>query len=713
VKRTYPLSLFISALALSGCGDDTVSGNDTDGSSTGDETATAGPTGSPTTSPPGDTTMGADSTGDTTPATDSSSGGESSSDGGFVPVPAEFFVRIENVSDQGVLTTPFSPGVWANHDPSPTNFFAELAPRPGEGLEELAEDGDPTNLAMGIMDNAGFLQTGVFDTPDGAGAPAPIMPGEMYEFTFTADPFTRLSLATMLVQSNDLLMATGVEGVGLFAGNGSPLGERDVTASIAIWDVGTESNQALAQGPNQAPYQAGPNIGAPESGGVFPFASSTRAMPLASALIGVEVDQGNGVEVPADEYTITFTNISEDFGTLVTPLSGFVWATHDDTAELFTAGGAASAGLETLAEDGDPSALATELAGAAGVDQTGTEVGLAPGESIVITVTPSATEFNFSFATMVVNSNDGFLAQAPAGVPMRDGAGMPRDDEDIEADILATLGVWDAGTEANEVPGVGPNQAPNQAAPGDGPDDTNPVIRRYNDITNDLSGDNAGGFISIAVSESGGDYTFTVTNTSGSTAYPGVITPMVYAVHDDTVMPFEIGVMASPGLEMLAEDGDASGLVSDLQGVADFAAVANMPVGAMMPGPLFPGDQYEFTVTPDATNRFLSIASMAVPSNDTFLAFDPGGVALINAVGTPLTPEAVAATIATQLSAWDAGTENNQAGAAGRDMAPFQAAANTGVSEGTGVVRNADDELVWPVPDSANIIRVTVGPTGN
>ena len=65
---------------------------------------------------------------------------------------------------------------------------------------------------------------------------------------------------------------------------------------------------------------------------------------------------------------------------------------------------------------------------------------------------------------------------------------------------------------------------------------------------------------------------------------------------------------------------------------------------------------------------------MAVPSNDTFLAFNPAGVALMSAAGAVLTPEAVAADIASQLAAWDAGTENNQAGAAGRDMAPFQAA---------------------------------------
>ncbi len=718
MKRSYTLSLCLSALAFAtaACGDDATTSTGTEGAtgSTGD--TSADPTGNPTTSPPGDTTMGAvDSSSDDGVMTSTTDDGGSSgtTTGILPPEPAEFFVRIENISDQGVLTTPFSPGVWANHEPNPENFFTDLAVRPGVGLEALAEDGNPTMLAASIMDNTGFNQTGVFDTPMGAGAAAPIMPGEMYEFTFTADPFTRLSLATMLVESNDLLMATGEAGVSLFAGNGQPLGERDVTASIQIWDIGTEANQALAQGPNQAPYSVVPNTGPTEGGGVFPHASSTRAMPLAAALIGVEVDQGDGMKVPANEYTITFTNISADVGTLVTPLSGIVWATHADTVSFFDAGGTASAGLQSLAEDGDGTAFAAELMGAADVDQVGSEVALAPGDSVTVVVTPSATEPNFSFATMVLTSNDAFLAQSPAGVPLLDGAGMPRDDEDIEDDILATLGVWDAGTEANQVPGVGPNQPLNSAGPNVGPADPIATIRRYNDITNDFDGNNAGGFLAIGVQEAGGTFTFTLTNTSGGTDFPGIISPTVYALHDATVMPFELGVVASPGLESLAEDGDPAGLVGELTGVVDSIGVADTPLLAGAPGPLLPGDSYEFSLTPDATNRFVSIAAMAVPSNDTFLAFDPGGVALMSAAGAVLTPEAVAAAIASQLAAWDAGTENNQAGAAGRDMAPFQTGPNTGADDGPGVVRRAEDDPVWPVPESINVIRVTVGPTGN
>ena len=37
--------------------------------------------------------------------------------------------------------------------------------------------------------------------------------------------------------------------------------------------------------------------------------------------------------------------------------------------------------------------------------------------------------------------------------------------------MIRLVALWDAGTEKNEVPGVGPNQAPRQAAPNTGGND--------------------------------------------------------------------------------------------------------------------------------------------------------------------------------------------------------------------------------------------------
>ena len=46
---------------------------------------------------------------------------------------------------------------------------------------------------------ADYPVSGVFNTPVGASSPAPIFPGEAYEFTLGANPGDMLSFATMFV----------------------------------------------------------------------------------------------------------------------------------------------------------------------------------------------------------------------------------------------------------------------------------------------------------------------------------------------------------------------------------------------------------------------------------------------------------------------------------------------------------------------------------
>ena len=67
---------------------------------------------------------------------------------------------------------------------------------------------------------------------------------------------------------------------------------------------------------------------------------------------------------------------------------------------------------------------------------------------------------------MFAQSNDVFLSTGPDGLALFDDDGAP-----LEGDISALLGLWDAGTEVNEAPGAGPNQAPRQAGPNTGPDE--------------------------------------------------------------------------------------------------------------------------------------------------------------------------------------------------------------------------------------------------
>ena len=63
---------------------------------------------------------------------------------------------------------------------------------------------------------------------------------------------------------------------------------------------------------------------------------------------------------------------------------------------------------------------------------------------------------------MFVQSNDWFFAPSSSGISLFDG------DAPVEGDITSLVGLWDAGTEADETPGEGPNQAPRQAGPNTG-----------------------------------------------------------------------------------------------------------------------------------------------------------------------------------------------------------------------------------------------------
>ena len=167
----------------------------------------------------------------------------------------------------GAEPTPIAPGVWAVVEKgAPNPLFTGGRSDAGHGLEALAEDGNPSVLAGWLSAQPGIIASGVFTTPDGATGPAPAMPGDTYHFDVPAPPDSALYFATMYVQSNDLFFApeTGIA----LADMGGMLMEGDISEQIQLWDAGTEVNEPLGSGPNQAPRQAGPNTGPSENGTV-------------------------------------------------------------------------------------------------------------------------------------------------------------------------------------------------------------------------------------------------------------------------------------------------------------------------------------------------------------------------------------------------------------------------------------------------------------
>lgn len=179
-----------------------------------------------------------------------------------------------------------APGAYELND-HPLAFFAAGEADRGLGLEALAEDGNPgilvdtidtmmADMAMGDDDSSeesmeddmmgpmSFV-AGVFNTPVGADAPGPVLPGGAYEFTLDAYNGQYLTFATMFVQSNDWFFSPDEMGIALFDADGNPI-SGDITDLIYLWNAGTEVDQAPGVGLDQAPRQSGPDTGEAEGG---------------------------------------------------------------------------------------------------------------------------------------------------------------------------------------------------------------------------------------------------------------------------------------------------------------------------------------------------------------------------------------------------------------------------------------------------------------
>lgn len=335
-----------------------------------------------------------------------------------------------------------------------------------------------------------------------------IMPGASESFTFNAGKGSYLSLATMFVQSNDLFYGFDDTGLALYDMDGNAI-TGDVTASIDLWDAGTEVNEEPGTGANQAPRQTGPNTGTDENG-VVQLVSATGdgfTYPADGEIIQIEIAHDGGTE-----FTVTINNISNT-ASLGTPFAPGAWVIHNDGTPIFedgiattnglegiaedganstlvdafaTASGYSSPfapgvyaiheaglkaiftngegdrgeGLEGLAEDGDPATLNTSLEGVTGISANGvfnTPEGasaagpLLPGNSYSFTFTAEAGDY-LSLATMLVQTNDLFYGFADGGLALFNG------DIPVEGDVTASIDLWDAGTEVNEYPGAGNNQ---------------------------------------------------------------------------------------------------------------------------------------------------------------------------------------------------------------------------------------------------------------
>ena len=134
------------------------------------------------------------------------------------------------------------------------------------------------------------------------------------------------------------------------------------------------------------------------------------------------------------------------------------------------------------------------------------------------------------------------------------------------------------------------------------------------------------------------DFNVRITNLSNGIYF----TPFLVAAHPEGSSLFTTGQPASANLQAMAEGGDISGLVADLQGLG--ATIAENPAGGL----LAPASETDVDLNTDGTsNDRLSIVAMLLPTNDAFAG--------LNAIMIPTDP----GTYVFDVPAYDAGTEAN------------------------------------------------------
>lgn len=163
-----------------------------------------------------------------------------------------------------------------------------------------------------------------------------------------------------------------------------------------------------------------------------------------------------------------------------------------------------------------------------------------------------------------------------------------------------------------------------------------------------------------------------------------------------------------------AELSEPTTFTVKLENVAPFtqlkSGVYNTRLGGASPGPLAPGDAYEFSFTAGKGQK-LSFASMFGQSNDWIFATPPGGIDLYTANGNPVTGD-----ITSSISLWDVGTELDEEPAVGPHTGPNQASAldGTGAADPNPNVRKVSTRTMltsgkaFNVPPVSAMIRVTL-----
>ncbi len=592
-----------------------------------------------------------------------------------------------------------------------------------------------------------------------------VNPGQIAEMGMPIFPTARLSFVAKFWESNDLFFAPDEVGIPLFE-NGVPL-VGDITDRIFLWDAGTELNEEPGIGDYQPPRQETTNTGPDDDNQLVRRVDDEFDYPAVSEMLRVTIELRKAYGV--DAAFVHMANVSteetlvlSDGSSKPVVVSESMYAVHTEPGPLFTPGQPASGALELFAEDGEASSLFLGLLFQTGptpvlspgvwvsyymdgplfypgIEEPGMglealaedgnttpllrslskipqhTVGtfsgpMVPGSTLPANIEPGdVSEFivagkpetSLTIATKFVESNDLFVSTEPQGILLIPSV-LPAD-----GTFTDHLYLWNAGTEADEWPGLGPHQLPRQMSPNSGPPDSDNRVRKGGIVLSERF-TQAFASLTIRPMQSVPFHLFIeniATDLPASTIVPIAFSPGVAVVHGGASPLFMQGAVEPGfGLEMLAEDGNPSAVESALSSSAGYLPhVFGIPEGETAPGLLHPGSKYR-AVVEGVPGTSLSIALMFVESNDVFVAPGPSGIPLFDTEGNPITGD-----VTEHFSLWDAGTELNEEPGLGANQPARQSGPNTGQMDPDTAVRLVDDGFTYP--EVSDILRVSVVPT--
>jgi len=197
-------------------------------------------------------------------------------------------------------------------------------------------------------------------------------------------------------------------------------------------------------------------------------ARSLRSLLLAGAALTLAVA---AQAAEPTTFTVTIKNVSTsetlklpDGKSTNVPIAPGVYVVGARPSLLFAVGKPAGTALERLAEDGNFQPLLDQAK--ARKELSAAEM-FVPGQAFTIAARPGD---RLNFAAMFVQSNDLFFAPKAGGIALFDRNGKP-----VGGNLTSQIELYDAGTEVNQAPGVGANQAPRQAKPNTGASEHKPI----------------------------------------------------------------------------------------------------------------------------------------------------------------------------------------------------------------------------------------------